>query len=118
MGEYWDVNYTGNGYESLIDLDLGEVGNYGADSEVEQFLQSNEETQGYEELRSPSDVDALRIFAKEQILRERERGKSRESLANAISNWPAHLKGEMVFWKCRQTSKMRERERPFEENHV
>ena len=49
--DYWegstDVNYTGNGNEALSDLDMEEVGNYGADSEVEQFLQNSEETQGY-----------------------------------------------------------------------
>ena len=73
MREYWDVNYTGNEYESLSEVDWGEVGNYGADSEVEQFLQNNEETQGYEELRIQTDVDVFRIPAKE-ILRERERG--------------------------------------------
>ena len=72
-----DVNYTGNGDESLGDLDLEEVGNYGTDSEVEQFLQNNEGTQGYEELQSPTDVEAFRIFAKEQILRERKGNKPR-----------------------------------------
>ena len=72
LGEYLDVNYTGNGYESLSDLDLGDVENYGTDREVEQFLQNNEETQGYEELRSPADADVFRIFAKEQIPRERK----------------------------------------------
>ena len=78
LGEYWDVNYTGNGYGSLIDLDLGEVGNYGADREAGQFLQNNEETQGYEELRRPTEVGVFRIFAKEQILRG-GRGKPRNS---------------------------------------
>ena len=29
--------YTGNGGESLSDLDMEEIENYGADSEVEQF---------------------------------------------------------------------------------
>ena len=47
MEEHWDVNYTGNGDESLSDLDLREVENYGTDSEVGQFLQNNEGAQGY-----------------------------------------------------------------------
>ena len=96
LGEYWNVNYTGNVYESLSDLDLGEVGNYGADSEVGQFFQNNDETQGYEELQSPTDVDVFRIFAKEQILRERQ-GEKREILANSVRNWPGDLRGETVF---------------------
>ena len=37
-----------NENESPSDLDWEEVGDYGADSEVEQFLKNNEETQGYE----------------------------------------------------------------------
>ena len=35
--------------EPPSDLDWEEVGDYGADSEVEQCLQNNEETQGYVE---------------------------------------------------------------------
>ena len=127
LGEYGDVNYTGSEYESLSGLDSGEVGNYGGYSEVEQFLQHNEGTHGYEALRSPSDVDVFRIFAKEQILRERERqgererekkGKSREILADSIRNRPGQLRGEMVFGKCRQTLGIGERKKPFEEKQA
>ena len=60
LWDYWDVYYTGNGDEALSDLDLEEVGNYGGDSEV-GHLQNNEGTQGYEELRRPTDVDVFRI---------------------------------------------------------
>ena len=80
----WDVNYTGNGDESLIDLDLRDVENYGTDSEVGKLLQSNEETQGYEELQNPTDVDVYKIFAKEQIVREVK--ENREILANFARN--------------------------------
>ena len=45
--ECWDVNYTANGEDRPIDLDCGEIENFGKGSEVEQFLQNNEETQGY-----------------------------------------------------------------------
>ena len=37
-----------------------------------KFLQNNEETQGYEELQSPTDVDVYKISAKEQIARGRQ----------------------------------------------
>ena len=77
MGDYWDVHYTGNGDESLIDLDFGEIWNYGADIEIEQFLRNIEGTHGYEELRIPTDVDVFRIFAEGRILRERKGRKAR-----------------------------------------
>ena len=63
--------------ESPSDLDWEDVGNSGADSEVEQFLQNNEETQGYEELQNQTDMEAYNIFAKEQNLRDREGGGPR-----------------------------------------
>ena len=69
MGDHRDVNYTGNGDESLSDLDWREVENYGTDSDVGKFLQNNEGTQGYEELQSPAGADVYKIFAKEQIAR-------------------------------------------------
>ena len=37
-----------------------------------QYLQNNEETQGYEELRYQTDVAAFKVFAKDQILRDRK----------------------------------------------
>jgi len=49
-----------------------EVGNYWADSEVEQFLQNNKETQGYDGLQNQADMDVYKIFAREQILRDRK----------------------------------------------
>ena len=69
MEEHWGVNFAGNGGESLSDLDWGDVGNYGTDSEAEQILHNNEENQGYEELQSPTDVEVYKNFAKEQIVR-------------------------------------------------
>ena len=50
---------------------MGEVENYGADSEAWKFLQIDEDTQGYGELQRPPDVDVSKTFTKEQILRER-----------------------------------------------
>ena len=102
LEEYCGVNYTGDGDESLSDLDWRDVGNYGTDSEVDKFLQNNEETQGYEELQNQTDVDVYKIFAKEQIVRG-GKGKNREILANCARNWPGHLMGEIIFGKCKQT---------------
>ena len=39
----WGVNYTGGGDDVSRDLDWGEIEKYGADSEVERFLQNNED---------------------------------------------------------------------------
>ena len=98
-GGYCDVNYTGNGDESLSDLDSGEVGNYGADSEVAKFLQNDEETQGCEELRSPTDVEVFKIFAKDQILPERERGKKPRNFNKFNKKLTGELKGRNGFRK-------------------
>ena len=92
----WDVNYTGIGNGSLSDLDLEAVGNYGEYSEVEQFLRNNEAAQGFEELRSPTDVEVFRIFANGKFY-ARGRAKSREILANSARNWPGLLRGAIVF---------------------
>ena len=61
--------------EPPIDIDWDEVVNYGANSEVEQFLQNNEETHGYEVLRNQTEMGFYKIFDEGQILRDRE-GKS------------------------------------------
>ena len=51
-GECRDVNFTANVDEPPSDLDWGEIENSGTDSEVEQFLRNNEETQGYQDLQN------------------------------------------------------------------
>ena len=46
-GESRDVNFAVGGDDPPSDLDWGEIENFGTDSEVGQFLQNNEEKQGY-----------------------------------------------------------------------
>ena len=58
------MDYTGNVGEPSSDLDWGEVENFGTDIEVGQFLQNHEETQGYEELQIPTDVEVFKISRK------------------------------------------------------
>ena len=65
------VFFAGNGNGPTIDLDWADFGNYRTDSEVEQYLQNYEQTQGYEELRNQTDVEVFRSFAEDQILRDR-----------------------------------------------
>ena len=64
--EQWDVNYTGGGSDILSDLDWGEIENYGADSEVDQFLQNNEDAQGYEDLQAAADVGVLKYLRRSE----------------------------------------------------
>ena len=71
LGESWGVNFTSGGDDPSSDLDWDGIENFGTDSEVEFFLQNNEDTQGYEDLQTTTDVDVFRIFAKEQIARGR-----------------------------------------------
>ena len=66
-------------------MDMAEIGNYGPGSEADQFLQNNEDNQGYGELQTPTDVEVFKTFAKEQIQRGRK-GK-REILVNSERNW-------------------------------
>ena len=58
---------------SPSDLDWEDFGNYGADSEAGEYLQNNEETQVYEELRNQSGVEVFRVFANDRILLDRRR---------------------------------------------
>ena len=44
-------------------------------------MQNNEDTPGYEDLQTTTDVDVFRIFAKEQIARGRN-GKNNEVFGN------------------------------------
>ena len=64
------------GDDPSCDLDWGEIENFGTDSEVGQFVQNNEDTQGYEDLQTAADVDVFRIFAKEQTARDRNEKKN------------------------------------------
>ena len=83
--DQWGVNYTRGGEDILSDLDWDEIENYGADSEVGQFLQNNEDTQGYENLQTATDVGVYKVFAKEQIARDRN-GKKHEFSGNLTIN--------------------------------
>ena len=53
---------------------MWDVENYGADSEVVKFLQNHEGAQGCEGLRHQTDMGFYRIFAKDQIVRDRKGG--------------------------------------------
>ena len=107
-----DVNYTGDGNGPLIDLDMEEVENYGTDSEVEQFLQNNEETQGYEERRRPTGVDVFRIFANGHILREREMEKTR-NFSQLNEKLAGTFKGRNGFPKMQENVGNRRKKETF-----
>ena len=51
------MDYTTNGDGPSIDLDWGEAGDFGTDSDVAPFSQSNEATHGCEGIRTPNDVE-------------------------------------------------------------
>ena len=53
-------------------MPIGDFGNYGADIEAVQYLQSNEETHGYEEMQNQSDVAVFKVCAEDRILRDRK----------------------------------------------
>ena len=51
---------------------LGELGNYGADSEVEQYLGNREGTGDYEGMQGHADVEAFKVFAKDNFSRDKK----------------------------------------------
>ena len=57
---------------SPSDLDWGRLGNYGTDREVAKYLGNHEGTCDCEGMQSHADVDAFKVFAKDNFLRERE----------------------------------------------
>ena len=99
----WDVNFTASGEEPASDLDWAEIENFGTDSEVEQFLQNNEETQGYEDLQTPTDVESFKIFSKEQIARGRD-GKKHRSFRQFGKKLTGALKGKNNFWEMQASA--------------
>ena len=95
--------FAGIENETSSDLDWEDVENYGTDSDVEQFLQNNEVTQGYEGLQHQTDMGVYRVFAKEQILRVRK-GGLREPLNNSKISPPGLIKSATVSGKRNRTS--------------
>ena len=94
---------------------MGNFGNYGADSEVEQYLQNDEETQGYEELQNQTDVAAFKVFPKEQILRD-SKGKFRETLNNSKAKVRGGSKSSDGFKRTKANVEQKgERKQTFEE---
>ena len=115
----WDVNFTASGEEPASDLDWAEIENFGTDSEVEQFLRNNEETQGYEDLQTPTDVGVFEISAKEQIVRDRT-GKTAKFSTIQQKVDMGYKRGKKIFFgKCRLTRGFYgERKKPFEGNKL
>ena len=65
-----DVLFSRNENEPPSDLDWVELGTYGADSKAVQYLENNEGARNYEELKNKTDVEAYKVFAKDDNLRE------------------------------------------------
>ena len=76
-----DVRYAGNEGGPPSDLDWGELGNYGTDSEVDRYHGNREGAGDYEGLQSHADVEAFKVLAEEIFSREKQE-KFRESLNN------------------------------------
>ena len=60
-------------------------------------MQNNEETQGYEELQIPTDVEVFKNFAKEQIVRGRK-GKKHRSFRQFGKKSTGAFKVRNNFW--------------------
>ena len=105
----WGVNFTANGDGPPTDLDWGEIENYGTDGDLEQLLRSNGGTQGYGDLQTPTDVEAYKIFAKEQIARGRN-GKTRRSFRQFGKKVNRFSKRKEDFLEMQPNAKIQEKE--------
>ena len=99
--ECWDGHSTANGDDPPSDPDCDEIENFGTGSEAEQFLQNNEEAQGYEDLQTSTDVAVFKIFAKEQIARGRNGKQGNFRQFNKKSTGDTN--GGIIFGKCKSS---------------
>ena len=86
------VWYAGKESESPIDLDWAELGNYGAVSEVGRYLENREAACDYDGLQSRAEVDAFKVCAKDNFLRERK-----ENSAHLYTIYGGNARGESKF---------------------
>ena len=98
-----DVLFAWGGNGHPIDLDWGDFGNYGTDSEVGQYLQNNEETQGCEDLRNQSDVGSLEFLPTIKSYAT-ERKNSHEPLNNSKAKSAGSANCATVLRRRRQIS--------------
>ena len=96
------MHVTANGGEPTGDLDWGEIGNPGNDSDAEQFSLKNEGNKGYEELQTPTDVGFLKKFANGRIGRGRN-GVGQRRFRQYGKKLTGALKGGTIFGKCKLT---------------
>ena len=75
VGKAMDVRYTAEGAESLIDLDWGELGHYGTDIGV-GYLENRDGACDYEDTNNKTDIEAVKVFANDNITRERQGGNN------------------------------------------
>jgi len=101
LEESRDVNFTAGGDGPSSDLDWGEIENFGTDSELGQFLQNNEDAQGYEDLQTATDVDVFRIFAKDQIARGRNEKRRSSRQFNKKLTGPQKAKNKFRKMQAR-----------------
>ena len=85
------------------------MGKYGADIEVAQYLQNNEETQGYEELRNQTDVAVFKVSPKTKYCAI---GKvnCRDSLNNSKAECMGVANRSTVLRECRLMSNRKVKE--------
>ena len=61
------LNFTSSREDHSSDIYRGETENFGTDIEEGQFFRNNEDTQGYGDLQTPSDVGVFKTIPEEQI---------------------------------------------------
>ena len=94
-GQSKAVLYTVGNVGSPSDLDWGELGNYGTDSEVGRYLENHDGTCDYEDMNNQTDIAAYKVFAEDNIVR-----KSKEAIFEPLNNSGGKCSGwEMISRK-------------------
>ena len=78
---------------------LGRIAKLWGDSDVEQYLANNEGTRNYEELQNQTDVDAYKVFGKDNNLREKK-GKFQRTFKQ-FKNKMSGVKSKIGFRKMK-----------------
>ena len=65
-----EVRQSKGSNEMESELDWGEIDRHWADSEVEQYLMSNDQTYDFGELSDDMDVEVYKAFGRERVTRK------------------------------------------------
>ena len=91
-----EVRYTGESIDPPSALDWEEIGNYGTDIEVEEYLLNHDGTCDYGDIGEPTEIEAYKVFGEDNA-RMRYRGKEQRTFKQPMGECKGGRK--LVFGK-------------------